>query len=769
MTDQISNLKLKFLDALISTSLIAIFFGLPIFFAGITFQGMAFEKEIYFYFWILTALVSWMAKGIMQGEMKIRKSPLDIPIVIFWIIYLFSAIFSIDRWHSFFGFFGDPSRGFLNITALVFSYFLILSHFNIRRFKWILGSLVFSNLIASSWFLFASFGAGIVPEKTYEIIPISLIGSVSGLGIFSGLMLPILFSIVLKLSYQKGVLNMFLIGAVLVLILLNLLLLYSIYSYVSWLVILSGVGLFLAYVLSRIVKSANFNWVPLGVFGAVLVFILVGKIDLIQKINLPVEVGPGAGLSWHIAKESLKEKLFLGAGPGMYGYSFSLHYPEDFNLNYLYGLRFNAASGILFESISTIGILGTLSFVLLVLTFISVGLYLLATGRERNKIFSLGFFASSVTVLAASFSPVRIDGSILILGALMGALTVAIILNESDVDSKNMEFSLKASPKYALSFAFIVMVVVSGFISLFVLLGKAFLADAYAGKLVYESGRPRAELVQELAKAISLNGKEGRYYSRLAQEYSALANGKALENKKEDAPEISSHLENSAKAALAGKNLMPKDSVANQVLAQVYENTGLYIQDSLKLALENYQNSLALEPNNPDLYLKLGQLKLSLAVQEKGENENEKKALIEEARNFFQQAIEKKGNFASGFNHLSISQEALGDLNGAVSSMEQAMNLDSGNISYAFNLGRLYSARGSGNDYENAEKIFKKLIESSPDDANIHFELGSLYKKTNRKEESLAEYRKTLNLIPEDSGGNREKIKKNIDDLENNV
>src|SRR5687768_10409410 len=39
-------------DGIISVALVALFFGLPIFFTGVTFQGIAFEKQIYFYFWL---------------------------------------------------------------------------------------------------------------------------------------------------------------------------------------------------------------------------------------------------------------------------------------------------------------------------------------------------------------------------------------------------------------------------------------------------------------------------------------------------------------------------------------------------------------------------------------------------------------------------------------------------------------------------------------------------------------------------------------------
>src|SRR3989304_1804396 len=123
-----------FFDMIVSVSLIALFFGLPIFFTGVTFQGIAFEKQIYFYFWLLIGIVAWASKGVITGEMRIRRTPLDIPIGLFWLFYVLAAFFSVDRWHSFFGFFGDPSRGVISVTALVFGYYFLLSHFTLKRF-----------------------------------------------------------------------------------------------------------------------------------------------------------------------------------------------------------------------------------------------------------------------------------------------------------------------------------------------------------------------------------------------------------------------------------------------------------------------------------------------------------------------------------------------------------------------------------------------------------------------------------------------------------
>jgi hypothetical protein len=111
---------------------------------------------------------------------------------------MWSAFFSVDRWHSFWGFFGDPSRGVVSITALVLSYYFILSHFNLRRFQLILEHFSFRVFC---WWCGVSraheypFHAGMLERYA----PISLIGTVSTLATYLGLLVPLFLTAIFAL------------------------------------------------------------------------------------------------------------------------------------------------------------------------------------------------------------------------------------------------------------------------------------------------------------------------------------------------------------------------------------------------------------------------------------------------------------------------------------------------------------------------------------------------------------------------------------------
>jgi hypothetical protein len=124
---------------------------LPIFFTGLTFQGIAFEKQMYFYVWLLIGIVAWASKGVVTGEMHIRRTALDIFILAFLVVYGVSALLSVDRWHSFWGFFGDPSRGMISLIALALAYYFIMSHFTMKRFFLMFGGFLASGFLVVVW------------------------------------------------------------------------------------------------------------------------------------------------------------------------------------------------------------------------------------------------------------------------------------------------------------------------------------------------------------------------------------------------------------------------------------------------------------------------------------------------------------------------------------------------------------------------------------------------------------------------------------------
>lgn len=770
--EQTSEVKPKkiiaILEIIITVCLAALFFGLPLFFTGLSLQGISFEKQMYFYFWFLLALVAWVSKGVVVGEMKIRRTPLDIPILLLWATYGIAIFFSVDKWHSFWGFFGDPSRGFMNVTALVIVFYLIVSHFDAKRFIWMGAGLIAADFILAIWSFLLFMGVPLASEKFSKFIPLSFIGSLTGLGIFLGAMLPFIVAFILGLNKGENKKNspkkITILILLFVTLVFNLVVLLIMYSFVSWLGVLVGVSFFLVYILAQIVRpSENWTWLPMLVFVAILAILMIGN-NTFSRIQLPLEVSPSYQLSLDVAKNSLKNNFLIGSGPATYGYDFSLYKPQNFNLNPYYNLRFFQASGIFFESLSTIGAIGTVLLVLLTLTFLSVGVYLLSTDKKRNKLYSLGIFSAGLVIVINAYAG-KIEGAVLIIGVLVSSLAIAMLMSESETEENYLALSLKASPKYALALAFVFMIVSAGVVFLFIFIGKIYVADLQAGRAIRENSITADGSVKKLMNVLTWNNKESRYYTILGQELMSLANEETLKGEKErNLGLIQEYLNNSIAAVNQARNLAPKDVAAVEALAQIYENSGLYVSDSFALSEENYKKALELEPHNPVYLVKLGQIKLAQASNKK--TQDEAKALVSEAKDWFQKAVDEKNNLAVAHYQLALAQEALGKFDEAVKSIEQAAILEQDNLNYIFNVARIHQARGNDDDLKIAEAVYKNILSKNDKEINTHFSLGLLYEKTKRSNEATAEYKKVIELLPSDTTKDvKERIQKMISNI----
>ena len=754
----------KIFDMVITVSLVAMFFGLPIFFTGHTMQGIAFEKQVYFYFWVLLGLVAWASKGVITGELRIRRTPLDIPILLFVVFYGLDIAFSVDKWHSFFGFFGDPSRGFLAVLGLALAYFLLLSHFTWKRFLLMFGGFTVSGMLVVLWSMLAFEGVHFLPSAWNAFAPTSLIGTASTLATFLGLLVPVFLTAMFGLSKieskRNNVFAKTAMWAVGIFLALDLFLILGLWAFVPWPVLFGGMGFFILFILAQVVRPGDqWTWAPMLVFVLVLVLFMIGQ-NKILHANMPVEVAPNTTLSWDIAKSALKDHFLFGTGPASYGYAFSQYRPVEYNQGMLYSLRFYEGKGLFFEALASIGALGTLLFTVLWLSYISLGVYLLAFEKHRNKLYSLGMWTMSMMFLIAGFMA-SMNGTLVLLGTLLSALALGVLFHESATEERYWNFSLKASPKFALTLAFIFMVVSAGVAFLFVFVGKVFVADLKAG----QASRMTEATVDGrtlLASAASLYPNEGRYLTGIAQMDLALANKEAAKPEKERSVDnIKALVQDSAAAAMSGSGTMSTDALAAESAGQIFEGASLLASDALPQAFVYYEKASKLEPNNPLLLLKMGQVKMAMADQK--QEGAERTALLTEANGYLTTSIEKKKDLASSHYFLSLVSAGLKDFDTSISEMKEASRLDPKNLNYSYNLGAVYQIRGKGDDYSQAETIFKDVLTQNDKLIDVRLSLGLLYERKGDSTAAIQMYEKTIEYLNDDSAANlRDQVGKMI-------
>ncbi|MDR3583300.1 MAG: hypothetical protein P4L62_02990 [Candidatus Pacebacteria bacterium] len=764
------KLLVKMLDRVIGLSIFAIFFGVPLYFTGTASQGIIFEKQIYFYFWLLLGLVVWAAKGVITGEMDIRRTSLDIPILGVWLAVGLATIFSVDRWHSFFGAFSDPSRGFMSVTAYIVAFYLILSNFNAKRLKLILWAILTSGGILIVWTTLAILGIKFLPNSLAQYAPLSLSGSVTSLGVIFAALVPLIAVVIMKFSENEemaAVKKKILTGGLMLMLLLDLFLILALYNYVPWLAFFIGVVILLVFILAKIVRpKESWTWLPMVVFILAMVLRMTGAVS-IARVNLPMELSLNYATSTAIAKNSLSHKLWLGSGPATYGYDFSMNRPQDFNLNAFYNLRFFQGTGAFMESAATLGLVGTVFLVVLILAYIGLQFHLVAKDKEKNKLYSLGAFSAAAVFLVAVLSD-RSGGVDLLLAVLFIAFALAVSFLESEKDENYLSLSLKASPKFALALAFVFMVVCAGVAFLFVFLGKVYAADILAGQAALTLNKDQTTALADMGKAISLNPMEPRYYTQIGQYYMALANQEAMKDQKtRDVDKIKQYLNFSIQATTQAESMESNDVGAVESLALIYENAGLYVPDSLKLAEQYYQTAQKLEPHNPVYDIKLGQLAISEAAG--GTDKNAAKAALTTAQGLFQKAVSEKNNYADGYYQLALDDEALNQMDQAISNGQQAVQLNPQNSSYLLAMGRFYQERNGSGDAALAEQYYQADISLNDKDINGHFYLGIFYEKQKESDKAKEQYNKVISLLQQGQNNQQtidqvQKMITNVDD-----
>ncbi len=748
---------MRVFDKIVGFSIFMLFFGVPLFFTGFSMQGIIFEKQMYFYFWLLLGLVAWATKGVIAGEMKIKRTPLDFPLLGFWLVYVLATIFSVDRWHSFWGSFGDPSRGLMAVTAYIIAYYFILSNFNSKRLKLIFTAIVSSGIILIIWTSLAMFVGNFLPKGLN--VPLSLTGSVTSLGVIFSALILIITTAILKIVDNETlgkIKRRSLTAILLTTLVLDSALILALYNYIPWLALFVGIVIFLVFILAKMVRpKATWIWLPMVIFVLAMVVRMIGSVSL-SKVALPVELSLNYKISNDIALQTLKHKLLLGSGPATYGYDFSLFKPKSYNLNAFYNLRFFQGTGILEEGLATLGLTGIFFLLVLILSYIGSQFYFLYKDKEKNKLYSLGTF-SIATIFIISALSLRVDGTVLLMTVLLSSLALASVFLESQQDNY-LRLSLKASPKFALALAFIFMVVSAGVAFLFVYMGKVYVADIYAEKATRIVSQKPKQAINKLEQAIKLNPQESNYYIQLSQYYMALANQEASKKPKDrDIDKIRQLLADSITVAKQAKNMNPNNVGTIEFLALIYENAGLYVSDSLKLSEENYQAAQKLEPNNPVYYLKLGQIKVAMAQKEK--DKTKKKSIMNEAKDLFQKSVDEKSNYANGYYQLALVKESLNELDQAIETGQKAVQINPKNVNYLLSLGRMYQERDKGDDVKTAEQYYKQVILLNNKNENGHFYLGLLYEKNNQKAEAKVQYNKVISLL-EKRKNNQETIKK---------
>lgn len=428
-------------------------------------------------------------------------------------------------------------------------------------------------------------------------------------------------------------------------------------------------------------------------FAGVSLVVMLLSVGLLVFNMLPGKAAtprlPSFNTSWAITVDTLKERPFLGIGPGNYLSSFNRFRPLAYNQTDLWNLRFTSARDFYLTVITETGLAGALGLAILLF---AVYRYLSSNIDPKNLLTSRkGAVLSLIVllVLLALFSA----------GTTLIALLFILLALNSDSRSVNLNFAGQANASAARIPALIVTLPVIAALLAFGYFGTNVLRAEAKFKqsidaLAQNQGTRTYDLLNE---AIQINPNVDRYRANYARVNLALAQNIAQQEEitDQDRQTVAQLIQQSIREAKATVTLNPQRAGNWQLLANTYRSIIAFAQGADTFALQSYNQAIALDPINPNLRISLGGLYYALGN-------------YDQAIRAFEFAVIAKPDLANAHYNLAAALREKGDIEAAINEMTTVLSLvDQGTEDYEIaraELEALENAQVSG-DFEEGDAL----------------------------------------------------------------
>jgi len=742
----------KFLSNITLGSVYAAIFLVPVFFLPFTLDYLEINKFYLLYTLTMVGVLAWLAREALSKTVTIRRTPLDLPLLILWVAILVASILSENTLLSFFG---NPS--FLNSSLVFYSillifYFLVVQNLDsLQRIFTAICTLLASGLVASLYFILTA--TKLIPS--FRVGPNLTSVSYTSLGLFLATILILSLTV---LAMKKGRKGLDIFAAVVFVTTLAAIIMIGF----KIALLVAGLGLFLLLVFFlAYIEEVRHVWVSLtfGLFLFILFFSVIGMPSFLT-VRLPLEVSLGSATSWSLAYDSLTDnprKFLFGSGPATFIYNFSKYRPAALNYNFAWNVRFQQPYSTAIDLLIQTGILGALAMVIVIL--LALGLiittwlkYVLGAGHTmvskltgssvKPAFIFWGLTASWLTILIALFLTGFGVASWFTFWLLFGLIVSGGQLIGGREQMR--EVALKTTPQYALVTSFFFILTWSALVVLSIYLGRF-----YAAEVVFASsfrspsqGEAGAAKIASLQKAISLNENRVQILLALAETHLALAQ-EAANKKPADINQVASIIVNAVNTSKKATEKAPNDVATWESLATMYANARPIAAEANNWVITSLAKATALEPTNPIFLVGLANAKI---IDRR----------FTDAQIDLEKAIGLKSDYLLARLRLAAVLEAQKKFNEAVEVLEKGLDTGLNNAQYLFELGRLYYNRRQGNDYGQAELALRRAVTLDPNYADALFALAVLYERTNNNAPALELYKRVLRLNP----GNKDLQKK---------
>src|SRR3989339_354203 len=746
-----------------------LFFLVPVFFLPWTTSVLEHNKQLLFVILTGVGFLAWLGQMVMSKQFLFKSGWLNLIPGLYFVAVLIASSTSLAGYQTWVGQASAEYTSFLSLTLFVVLFYMLLNTAaDTLMQRNVLVALFLSAALSGLMNLLGMFNLLHLPFAFAQSNGFNTVGTMNG---FVSFMSVVMFvGLAMWLVSQQGRdrviplggFGAFMRALIVIVTVVNLIGLIALDFWVFWLINIVGVLLLGTFVF---IQSQEFPNPRRFALPLVVLFVSVFLMFLPTplRLDLPVVVSPSYGTSLDMSKQALgssTSNLLFGTGPGTYLYDYLAFKPVTVNRSQFWSLRFDRAKSELVTSVATMGVVGSVLWLVLMVwvAIKAVGRLVFERDHEEWKMTYVMFVGWSILFLTHILYSSNFTMAFLLWG-FTGLLASQVCL-------KAWKSDFSTSPRLGLgtSFAFaIVAVAVVG--SLFIT-GSRYAAEVAFARAVEIDGSEEGtidEVIAELNRAVAFNGLSDVYQRNLSSAYlikaRELISATAGEEERtaEETQAIVDMVTASVNAAVRATSIEP-NYVSNWVVrGSIYRDLMSFAQGAEDLAAQSFQNTIQLEPNNPVHPTNVGRVYLTVADRARSlksaEDEElaaqaveQETALLTGAETAFLAAVELKSDYLPAHYYLAAVYERQGKLEQAAARLVALRNNNPADIGLAFQLTQMLIRLER---YDIATQELERIVELSPQYSNALWYLASMYEIAGDQEKAIEAIAQVVELNPE--------------------
>ncbi len=663
-------------QSVIEKSFYLLFFLVPLILTPYNFELFEYNKMMLTYGLTAVIVGAWLIKTVVNKKIIFRRTPFEIPLLLFLISQIASTVFSIDKHVSLFGYYSRSNGGLLSTISYLSLYFAFVSNFPKEKIKKLLFFVLGSGLIVSIYGILEHFGI----DKNLWMQDVqnrvfSTLGQPNWLAAYLAVLIPITIGFCVIPSPPAGgsegssnrrrflhsstnvesVRMTILSNSLIVIFYLALLFTKSRSGFIGFWTIMIFFSIFLIIYYRKIWKLI----LILNSTFIILNFIFGCPISQLNRFTLPelikynsvqkpttndqrlnygssiidvgvTESGVIRQIVWKGALDIFKKNPLFGTGVETFAFAYYRYRPVEHNMTSEWDFLYNKAHNEYLNYLATTGIFGLGSYLLFIGSFIwftikSIRYQVLGIRYQDKKnipntyylILNTGLFFAWFSILITNFFGFSVV-IIQLLFFLIPAISFVLSDNQTDDIKKESEKSIN---NFQLVISLIFLILTSCFI---IQLIRYWYADTFfATGSQYAKAEDFSSSYEFIKEAIFLNSDEPLYYDEFSYSAAQLATAFSQDGKQATlAAQLLREATLSSDMTIlispANVNFWKTRTRVFYTLSQIDEKYFVNAKEALEMASE-------LSPSDPKIYYnlaiiddRLGKTQEAFSLLEKG-------------------------------------------------------------------------------------------------------------------------------------------------------